>query len=68
MYGRPCLPLGAVEMAGLAVVLSVGVFEDDPLPSHQPLGAGGHTVGAVLVPGTCHTLVCPLVAAVRRKR
>lgn len=51
------LPLGAVGMAGMTLVVGLGVFKDETVGSLQPVGALLHTVGPIFEVKTFYTLV-----------
>lgn len=53
----PVLPLGAVDMAGMTLVVGLGVLEDEAVGPLQPIGAFLHTVGSVFEVEAFYTLV-----------
>lgn len=56
----PPLPLGAVGMAGVTLVVGLGIFEDETVGSLQPIGALLHTVGPIFEVEAFYTLVWAL--------
>lgn len=54
------LPLGAVDMAGMTLVVGLGIFEDKTVGSLQAIGALLHTVGSIFEVEAFHTLVWAL--------
>ncbi len=58
------LPFSTVDVARFTAALLVGVFKDDPLPSHHALRTRRDTVWTVLQAGTRDTILCSL----KRKR
>lgn len=53
-------PLGAVDMAGMAFVVGLGVFEDETVGALQPVRALLHAVGPVFEIEAFHALVWAL--------
>lgn len=51
------LPLGAVGVAGMTLVVGLGVLEDETVGTLQPVGALLHAVGPVFEVAAFHTLV-----------
>lgn len=53
----PRLPLGAVGMAGMTLVVGLGVLEDETVGALQPIGALLHAVGSIFEVEAFYTLV-----------
>lgn len=51
------LPLGAVSMAGMTLVVGLGVLEDETVGPLQPVGALLHAVGSIFEVEAFYTLV-----------
>lgn len=51
------LPLGAVDMAGVTLVVGLGVLEDETVGALQAIGALLHAVGAIFKVAALHALV-----------
>lgn len=56
----PLLPLGAVGVAGMTLVVGLGVFENEAVGALQSIGALLHTVGPVFEVKAFYTLVWTL--------
>lgn len=56
----PLLPLGAVGMAGMTLVVGLGVLEDETVGPLQPIGALLHAVGSIFEVEAFYTLVWAL--------
>lgn len=61
------LPLGAVDMAGVTLVVGLGVLEDETVGALQAVGALLHAVGAVFKVAALHALVGALGGQERKK-
>lgn len=53
----PLLPLGAVDMAGMTLVVGLGIFEDETVGSLQAIRALLHAVGSIFEVETFYALV-----------
>lgn len=54
---RASLPLGAVGVAGMTLVVGLGVLKDKTVGSLQAVGTLLHTVGPIFEVEALHTLV-----------
>jgi len=55
-----CLPLGAVGVAGMALVVGLSIFEDEAVCSLQTIRAFLHTVGPVFQMQAFHAVIWTL--------
>ncbi len=54
------LPLGAVGVAGMALVVGLSIFEDEAVRSLQTIRAFLHTVGSIFEMQALHTVIWTL--------
>lgn len=62
------LPLGAVDMAGVTLVVGLGVLEDETVGALQAVGALLHAVGTVFKVAASHALVRALGESERERK